>query len=653
MEGRLAFVISYFRSLRPSRPSVQNRIVFTLPILLTLVGCPSANAPSDDGNDLELAVVEIAFPDGDPAVPPELGGPGFLPSADSKWDTNADFPSEGDPQAVKGGAVRYWMRFPPTVRIVGKDSGTSATTVIRDLCYESLLDRHGDTLDYIPRLATHWSISDNGQTYRYRINPRAHWADGRPVVAADVVSTWRLLMNKGILQPVQQVIFGKFDDPVAVSKYIVEVRCHDDSPSNFQAFSGMPILPAHEIGDIEAADFLADFQFRAVTGSGPYSLGEADIRPGRSLTFRQRAGYWGEGERFAVGQYNFDIVRLVSTEDSVLGLEKTKKGEIDIYRIGKAKDWAVDLPRLDQVRRGLLVLKQIDNDEPVGVSGIVINMRDAPLDDVRIRKALCHLYNRELLIEKLFYDSYVPLDSYFPDSDFANPDNELIRYDPQKAADLLADAGWLQRDAYGYLVKDGQRLRLEVLYNSKAVERYLSVFQEDCRKAGIEIRLQQLTRASRVQLTYNTRQFQLSMQGWSGEIDPHPASVWHSSLADQRNNHNLTGFKSERVDELCERLESIDDPDERTAVLREIDGLIFAEHPCILGWSTGYVRLAYWNKFGHPRWYLGRTASAESVLRTWWIDEAKAAALKEAKANPEITLDPGPQEVLYWKERGE
>ncbi len=620
-------------------------------MLLTLLGCRGSISPVNQGEASGPVPIEVVFPDGDPAVPAELGGPGFSPSPDSLWRTNDGFPPEGDPRAVQGGAVRYWMRFPPTVRILGKDSGTSATAVIRELCYESLLTRHSDTLHFIPRLATHWSKSADGRTYRYRINPRAHWADRRPVVADDVIATWRLHMNSGILQPVQQVIFGKFDEPIAISKYIVEVRCHEEAYGNFLAFSTMPILPAHQIGDIKPADFLAQFQFRAVTGSGPYALGERDIRPSRSLTFRRRPEYWGKDERFAGGQYNFDIVRLVSTEDSVLGLEKTKKGEIDIYRIGKAKDWALDLPRLDQVRRGLLVLKQIDNDEPVGVSGIVINMRLPPLNDIRIRKALSFLYNRELLIEKLFYGAYQPLDSYFPDSDYANPDNELIRYNPQRAADLLAEAGWSERDASGYLVKDGQRLRLEVLYSSKVVERYLSVFQEDCRKAGIEIRLQQLTRASRFQLTYGTRQFQLARQGWGGSIDPHPGSIWSSALADQHNNNNLAGFKSQRVDELCQQLEKIDDPDERAAVLREIDGLIFAEHPCILGWSTGYVRLAYWNKFGHPPWCLGRTSSAESVLWTWWIDEEKAAALKEAKANQEITLAPGPQEVLYWKQR--
>ena len=629
--------------------STFNRLLSASLVSLLLVVWVGCARETNDARTRPNAVrpVSSEYPDGDPSIPASQGGPGFDLADGDTWTTNVSFDPEGDPAAEKGGAIRYWQRFPPTVRIIGKDSSTAATAIIRDLCYESLLTLHGDTQELLPRLATHWHISDDGRSFRFRINPRAHWSDGQPVIADDVTATWDLLMDTKILQPAQQVIFSNFERPHVVSKYIVEVRSRDDAWNNFNTFATMPVLPAHIIGELDGSQYLNMSQFHAIVGSGPYELGDSDIRRGRSLTFRRREDYWGWGEPFAVGLYNFDIIRLVSTEDSVLGLEKTKKGEIDVYRVGKAKDWAVDLPRLDQVQRGLLAMTQIDNDEPVGASGIVINMRVPPLDDVRIRKALCHLYHRELLIEKLFHNAYSPLDSYFPDTPYANPDNERIRYDPQRAADLLADAGWRERDAFGYLVKNDQRLSFELLYSSKVVERYLSVFQDDCRKAGIEVRLQQLTRASRFQLTYGSRRFQLATDGWGGDVNPQPGNVWRSDLADKRNNPTLAGFKNQHVDELCRQLETITDGDQRQAILREIDGLIFAEHPCVLGWYSGYVRLAYWNKFGHPPKYLGRSSGADSILRTWWIDEAKAAGLKEAKRDGSITLDTGPREVRY------
>jgi microcin C transport system substrate-binding protein len=532
---------------------------------------------------------------------------------------------------------------------VGKDSGTASNQLLSDLCYESLLTRHSDTLRFMPRLATHWWISDDKLTFRYRINPRAHWSDGKPVIAADVVATWDFLMDPQILQPALQVVYGKFERPRAISKYMVEVRAKHLSWRNHLYFSTMPIFPAHEIEGLDGARFLAQHQFRMLTGSGPYVLRDADVNRGQHLTLRRRLDYWGWNERFATGMYNFDLIRLESTEDSVLALEKAKKGELDVFRVGKAKDWAVDLPRLEQVRRGLLVMCRVDNDEPLGVSGIVMNMRVPPLNDLRVRLALCHLYNRRKLIEKLFYDQYAPLNSYFPGGAYENPGNETLRYDPDKARQLLSQAGWTVRDSDGVLTQSGRRLELELTYASKVVERYLSVFQEDCLKAGVLIHLKQLTRATRFQMSYGNRGFQLSTQGWSGSIDPSPETIWFSELADQYNNNNLSGFKNSRVDQLCLQYDRMFDLHERIETIREIDGLIYEQHPAILGWTSPYVRLIYWNKFGHPPWYLGRTAGADSVLKTWWLDETKAQRLKQAKRDPSMMLQHGPMEVRYWK----
>ena len=84
------------------------------------------------------------------------------------------------------------------------------------------------------------------------------------------------------------------------------------------------------------------------------------------------------------------------------------------------------------------------------MQGIAINTRREPLNDVRVRKALRHLFNRESLVEKLMFNEYVLTDSIFPGSVYQNPGNEQIRYDPAKALALLAESGWKDRDAQGH-----------------------------------------------------------------------------------------------------------------------------------------------------------------------------------------------------------
>ncbi len=53
----------------------------------------------------------------------------------------------------------------------------------------------------MPALATHWQISPDKLTYRFRIDPNARWSDGQPVVADDVVATWKFVMDKGLQDP--------------------------------------------------------------------------------------------------------------------------------------------------------------------------------------------------------------------------------------------------------------------------------------------------------------------------------------------------------------------------------------------------------------------------------------------------------------------
>src|ERR1044072_4652108 len=112
-------------------------------------------------------------------------------------------------------------------------------------------------------------------------------------------------------------------------------------------------------------------------------------------------------------------------------------------------------------------------------------MRREPFHDVRVREALHLLLNRDLLIKKLFFNEYTPMNSYFPGGVYENPDNPKNLYDPQQALKLLADAGWSTRDPQGRLTKNGRPFTVEYLYADKGSERWLTIYQEDLRKVGI------------------------------------------------------------------------------------------------------------------------------------------------------------------------
>jgi microcin C transport system substrate-binding protein len=96
-----------------------------------------------------------------------------------------------------------------------------------------------------------------------------------------------------------------------------------------------------------------------------------------------------------------------------------KKGDIDFQYENVSKRWVEEM-NFDKVQRGLIQKRKIYNDNPSGTQGIGLDMRKPPFDDVRVRQAMAHLLNRELLIRTLFFNEYPPLNSYFAGGIYEN-----------------------------------------------------------------------------------------------------------------------------------------------------------------------------------------------------------------------------------------
>lgn len=633
---------------------------FTLGLTLLAAACgggggtagPEQAAPAAAASNVPVdkaAYPVFVNPDvgADPAVPAEQGGKGFTGEG---WQTNADFDLIGDPRAVKGGTFReYIADFPGTLRVEGPESNTTINSMIASGLYESLLTVHPSSLDFIPVLATHWQVSDDKLTYRYRINPNARWSDGQPVTADDVVATWMFKMDKGLQDPSNILVFGKFEKPVAESKYIVKVKSSQLNWRNFLYFSGMAILPAHVLKNVTGETYLKDYNFKLLPGSGPYVVQDADVIKGKSVSLRRRpSGYWAEKDRRNVGVNNFDEIREIVVRDQKLAFEMFKKGDLDTYFVNVSRMWVEEL-NFDKVQRGLIQKVKVFNDNPSGMSGHAFNTRRAPFDDVRVRMALAHLKNRPLLIEKLFFNEYVPLDSYFAGGIYENPNNPKMAYDPKKALELLAEAGWSQRDAQGRITKNGKPLTIELLYGSKVSEPSLTVYQEDLRKVGITLNLRLVTGETLFKLVMD-REFDVVDMGWTGLLFPNPETSFHSKLADQKANNNITGMKNAKIDALLDQYDLEFDPLKRVALIKEIDGLLAAEHHYALGWDAPFARIAYWNRFGMPPGVLTRIGDQRDAVTLWWIDPQKQQALNQAMGSASASLPVAAVENRYWQE---
>ncbi|OFW17458.1 MAG: hypothetical protein A3F70_13670 [Acidobacteria bacterium RIFCSPLOWO2_12_FULL_67_14] len=615
---------------------------------------PGGGTPATDGR---IAAMDKnaypVFPDADsgadPAVAAEQGGRGFTGQG---WQTSTDYDLIGDPRAVKGGVIRQGMMtdFPATLRYYGPNV-SEWNLALHELVYESLLYLHPTTLAYIPGLATHWQISDDRRTFRFRLNPNARWADGMPVVADDVVATWRLAVDKSLQDPARNLIYGNFEPPIAESRYIVSVRAKSDDWQNFMYFTvgahigGLFILPAHALKGVSGDTYVKQYNYRMLPGSGPYAVGEQDIDRGRMIHIRRRADHWAVRHRRSIGTANFDEIQQNVVRDRNLEFEMFKRGDLDYYFVQRAAEWVQELD-YPNVSRGLNQKRKIFNHKPVGIVGLAMNTRREPFSDIRVRRALGYLYNRESMVEKLMFSEYTLVDSFFPASRYENPGNEKVRYNPERALQLLRESGWT-RDAGGRLVKNGTPLAIEVMYFSQPTERYLTLYQEDLRRVGITLNLRLTTFETMIKLL-DDRAFGMASIAYTGETFPKPDAIWLSELADQNNNNNITGFKNARADEIMRQYQKTFDIETRTTLLRELDGILTAEHHWIFDWTAPYERVVFWHKFGHPRGSLTRIGSFRDIVPLWWLDPERNRRLSAAVRDESIRLDAGSSDDTFW-----
>jgi microcin C transport system substrate-binding protein len=620
-------------------------------------------APSEGLNSLEVWA-EAGFetmqtPAGAlPEVRAEDGGAGFEEQAAAAgWTTREDWPADGDPQAIPGGRLRFHItEYPATLRSEGKDSHTAFQRMVIRACYEALLEVNPTDLDYQPALASHWKIEpleDGRQRLWFRLNPEARWQTGHRVTTEDVIASWRLKVDEGLLMLGDAIIYREFEEPVAHSPYILSTISNRSSWRQLMNFSAnMMIYPAHLIGGITGKQYMEEYQNKPLPGSGRYLIRLEDVRQGNSFAITRVSNYWDRDNPNKAGQYNFHQVRFVAITDETLAREKTKKGELDLYYVNEAKYWVRELTgeKIPQIERNWLLKRKIHNDNPSGMQGFVFNTREEPFSDLRVRRAVALLMDRQALIDKLFHGEYLHIDSFYPGGIYENPKNPVLRYSPEEAIGLLEAAGYDRLDGDGVRSNaEGRRLEFELMSpESPASERLLTVLQENLAQGGVRMTLKPTTFSTRIKML-NDRKFKVYYGAWTGSLFPDPRSSWHSEFAVGPDTGNHPGVIDARIDSLIARYDITFDAAERVRQMQQIDRLLMDGHYFAHAWYGPYSRLVYWNKYGMPDWVLPRTYDYRDVIRLWWYDPDRHRALRAAIASGE-TLPPVPTEVAWWAE---
>jgi peptide/nickel transport system substrate-binding protein len=426
------------------------------------------------------------------------------------------------------------------------------------LMFRPLARRDSTLSNYAPDLARSWELEDDS-TVVLTLRDDVAWHDGVRVTADDVVFTIERQRDPATASP-RQADVAAVTQVTARDSFTVEVRLGRTGLYTVNALLEVVTVPRHLLADVPAAELRnAPFGRRPV-GNGFYRFGSWVA--GQSLTLDVNAEK--PDGRAAIERI---IMRFVPEMNAAV--TQLLAGQGDLI----AKLPPDQKPRMEQAAS-----VEVHSGPRVRPAWIAWNTRRAPLDDVRVRRALLMAVDRQALAEGLFGDVGEP--AFSPVPDVLREHSASVRpvpHDPDGARRLLAEAGWRDTDGDGLVDRGGRPLRVEVDYISTDPARrdVLVAMQSMLRQVGVDLAPRAYESSTWVQ-RLREGNFAGSFWGWGwgpGVMGSNAEMIFHSRSVPP-GGPNFAAASNPRVDELLDRVRVARDTAEVRRIWAELEQLV-------------------------------------------------------------------------------
>ncbi len=424
---------------------------------------------------------------------------------------------------------------------------------IDGLLFDNLVTRD-EHLSVTPSLAQRWEIPDP-KTYIFHLRGGVTFCDGRALTSRDVKWSFDSLLQ-GKIRSTKSAAYRFVDriDAPDASTVVFHLKEPWAALLWNVASPGMGIVPygsGDEIG-------------RNPIGSGPFRFLNAE--QDQEVVIERNDSYWGAKAKLV-------RVRFAVIPDPTTRALELRKGSADIEANALTPDTELTL----QKESALDVLRG----PGTRLGYMAFNLRDPILKDVRVRQAIAHAIDRQLLIHYLWRDSARLASSVLPPESWAYDANvQQYGFDPAKARQLL--------DAAGYPATNGVRFHLTMKTSTEESSRAMAaVFQQQLREAGIALDIRSFEAATFFSdVTHG--EFQVYSLRWvGGNEDPDIFEYAYHSARIIPNGANRQFYRNPRVDELIDRTRA-----EVNLANRKRD---YAELQRILAEDLPYINLWYFD----------------------------------------------------------
>ncbi|MBO3389040.1 peptide ABC transporter [Clostridium perfringens] len=442
-------------------------------------------------------------------------------------------------------------------------SSTLYDSWVNKLVFDGLISNN-EKGEAVPNVAESYEVSEDGKTYTFKLNKGIKFTNGQELTAKDVAFTFTSICDPGYDGPRMDAVsnlVGYEEYNKGDAKSVEGIKVIDDYTISFTNknvdAAGIwnfeyGIMP-ESVYKFEKGNFQAvKDKLLEPVGSGAYKF--VHFKPGQEVKFEKNPDYWK-------GEPKIPYIVMKVTNAQTL-LQELMAGTVDIDRVGAKPE------NIDPLKQAGFLNLDLYMQNGYGYMGL--NYGSDKVKDPKVRQALLYGLNREGFMQS-YYQGYgqVYNSHILPTSWAYNPDVPKYEYNPEKANQLLDEAGWKDTNGNGVRDKDGVELELQWLTytGSKYVDALIPIVQQSWEQIGVKV-TPELMEFGTMMDKVDSREYDIFNGAWNLSIDPDPSGIFAISQ-DVPGGFNNIGWRNEEADKLLKEGKGTTNQEERKKAYAE------------------------------------------------------------------------------------
>jgi len=413
----------------------------------------------------------------------------------------------------------------------GAANGEPSTILASRQIYDTLVVNDGG--EFKPSLAEEWEQPDE-LTWTFKIRDNVTFHDGTPLTAEDVKYSLEQQVNSDS-SPLT-VLWVEFDSVEAEDDHTLTIKTKKPMGTMLSNLSLLFITPE---------DSASDEFYTQPVGSGPFKVEE--FVPQQTLLLAGNEDYWDGAPHLT----ELEFVNIPETASRLTALET---GEIDIT-------WTIPSDQISELEGNDEI--EVMNSPSYLYYFNWFNSSREPFDDPKVRQALWHAIDTEKIVSDLFGETGELMSSPIPSQVFGSSDLEMFEYDPEKAKELLAEAGY--PDGFSTTMMWSNGGGPQILQLAETMMSYWS-------EVGVEVEPVQIERAEWIE--------KLVALDWDMNLQTNSVITGDGDYTLGRlyvSEANRNGYKNEELDEYLIAAKETTDPEERQENYDKANEIIWEE----------------------------------------------------------------------------